>query len=267
MWACVAAASCGVTSLAAQVSGPAKTERVWNLQGLRAGYCVRFLVNPKTAAEELKQGLLLLRADQDSTLHEALRQVIHNQPEFAAWIPSNLCFYYTDAVQLGSQRIAEKNSRIAQMVGVWSLASVDQGSGVRRDLVLDMYASRERLRTAASANLIQLHEAEVGYRAPTDTSGTEYRQNIGKTQLIWSGRTAGDSTRVAQPIIENWQATGARGVTWAAKLAFTPAWARGLVGSFRVEGKGDLANMLKDSPIRFVGPFYHGGGGQLTFTR
>jgi hypothetical protein len=228
---------------------------------------VRFLVNPKKAADELKEGFLLLRADQDSALHGALRQVIHNQPEFAAWIPSNLCFYYTDAVQLGGERIAEKNSRIAQMVGVWSLATVEGPGGVRRDLVLDMYASRERLRTAASANLIQLHEAEVGYRAPTDTSGTEYRQKIGKTQLIWSGRTAGDSTRVADPITENWQVPGARGVTWSVKLALSPAWARALVGSFRVEGKGDLADMLKESPIRFVGPFYHGGTGQLTFTR
>jgi hypothetical protein len=260
-------ASCCANSLAAQVGGPAKTERVWNLQGLRAGYCVRFLVNPKKAAEELKQGLLLLRADQDTALHGAVRQVIHNQPEFAAWVPSNLCFYYADAVQLGGQRIAEKNSRIAQMVGVWSLGTVEQGSGLRRDLIVDMYASRDRLRTAASANLIQLHEAEVGYKAPTDTSGTEYRQIIGKTQLIWSGRTAGDSTRVDQPITENWQVAGARGVTWSAKLALSPTWARALVGSFRVEGKGDLADMLKDSPIRFVGPFYHGGAGQLTFTR
>jgi hypothetical protein len=267
MWTCVAVASCCTSSLAAQVNGPAKTERVWNLQGLRAGYCVRFLINPKKAADELKEGLRLLPADQDSALHGALRQVIHNQPEFATWIPSDLCFYYTDAVQLGGQRIAEKNSRIAQMVGVWSLATVQQGSGGRRDLILDMYASRDRLRSAASANLIQLHEAEVGFRAPTDTSATEYRQKIGKTQLIWSGRTAGDSTRVAEPITEDWQLAGARGVTWSVKVVLRPAWARALVGSFRVEGKGDLADMLKDSPIRFVGPFYHGGAGQLTFTR
>jgi hypothetical protein len=251
----------------AQTVSPVKEERVWNLQGLRAGYCVRFLVSPKAAGGELKQGFLLLRADQDSSLHQALRQVIRNQPEFAGWTPSNLCFYYTDAVQLGSRRLAEKNARIAQMVGVWSLGTVEQGSGTRRDLVLDMYASRERLRTAASANLVQLHEAEVGFKAPTDTSWTEYRQKIGKTQLIWNGRTAGDSSRVDRPIIENWQVAGARGVTWSAKLALTPTWARALAGSFRVEGKGDLANMLKDSPIRFVGPFYRGGGGQLTFTR
>jgi hypothetical protein len=153
------------------------------------------------------------------------------------------------------------------MVGIWSLAAVEQGSGARRDLVLDMYASRERLRTAAAANLVQLHEAEAGFRAATDTSGTEYRQTIGKTQLVWSGRTTGDSSRIERPIVEAWRVPGVRGVTWSAQLSLSPAWARGLVGSLRVEGKGDLAKALKASPIRFVGPFYRGGGGELRFTR
>jgi hypothetical protein len=264
----IAVATFCTTSLTAQTAAnPVKEERVWTLQGLRAGYCVRFLVDPKQAAGELKPGFQLLRADQDQTLHPGLRQLIHNQPEFAAWVPGNLCFYYADAVVLGNNRIAEKNARIAQMLGVWTLAAVEQGSGTRRDLVLDMYASRDRLRTAASANLVQLHEADVGFRAPTDTSGTEYRQKIGKTELIWSGRTAGDSTRVDQPILEKWQVAGSRGVTWSADFAFAPTWSRALAGSFRVDGKGDLAKILRESPIRFVGPFYHGGGGQLRFSR
>lgn len=260
-------ATCCATSLGAQTGAQVKGDRVWNLQGLRAGYCVRFLVAPAMAADEVQNGFLALRADQDSTLHSALRHVIQAQPEFARWIPSSLCFYYTDAVQVGGRRIAEKNPRIAQMVGIWSLGTVEQGSGTRRDIVLDMYASRERLRNAAEADLVRLHEAEAGYRAPTDSSGTEYRQKIGKTQLIWSGRTAGDSARVETPIVETWQVPGMRGVSWGARLSLTPAWGRGLAGSLRVEGKGDLAQALKASPIRFVGPFYHGGGGQLRFTR
>jgi hypothetical protein len=244
-----------------------REERVWSLQGLRAGYCVRFLIAPKRADDDLKAGFQLVRADQDETLHSALRQVIQSQPEFASWAPSTLCFYYTDAVQIGRQRVAEKNPRIAQMVGIWTVAAVEQGTGGRRDIVLDMYASRERLRTAAATNLVPLHEAEVGFTPPNDTSGTEYRQKIGKTKLIWNGRTTGESTRVQDPVVEVGQLPGLRGVTWRVRLALSPTSARSLVGSLRVEGKGDLANALKDSPIRFVGPFYHGGGGELRFTR
>jgi hypothetical protein len=263
----VALALCWVSSAGAQTGTPVKEVRVWGLQGLRAGYCVRFLVDPEKAARELKEGFLVLPADRDESLHPALRQVVQSQPEFASWAPSSICFYYTDAVQVGGRRIVEKNPRIAQMVGIWSLGTVEKGTGARRDIVLDMYASRERLRTAAAANLVPLREAEVGFTPPNDTSGTEYRQKIGKTQLVWNGRTAGAGTRIESPLVDSWQMAGLKGVTWAAQLALSPNWARPLVGSLRVEGKGDLANALKASPIRFVGPFYHGGGGQLRFTR
>jgi hypothetical protein len=260
-------ATCWATAAVGQTTRPVKDERVWTLEGLRAGYCVRFLMDPQTAAGQLKEGFLLVRADQDQTLHSALRHVVQAQPEFASWTQSSLCFYYTDAVQLGRRRIAEKNPRIAQMVGIWSLATAEQASGARRDLVLDMYGSRERLRTAARENMVQLHEVDVGYRPPSDTSGTEYRQRIGKTEIVWIGRTAGDSTHSDRPPVETWQVPGVRGVTWNAQLSLAPAWGRSLVGSLRVEGKGDLAKSLKASPIRFVGPFYQGGRGELRFTR
>jgi hypothetical protein len=263
----VAIATCWASSMAAQGTTQVKDERIWNLQGLRAGYCVRFLVDPATADQATKGGSRLVRADQDESLHPALRHAIQEQSEFASWAPSSLCFYYTDAVQLGNRRIVEKNARIAQMIGIWTVAAVEQAGGTRRDLALDMYASRERLRTAAADNLVLLHEVDAGFRASTDTSGTEYRQTIGKTQLVWSGRTAGDSTKIETPIVDRWQLPGVRGVTWLAQLSLTPAWERGLVGSLRVEGKGNLANAMKASPIRFVGPFYRGGGGQIRFTR
>lgn len=262
------ATCCGAVSLAAQGhTSQVKDERVWSLEGLRAGFCVRFLSNPEMAARELKDGFHLLRADQDPTLHPALRRVVETQPEFASWSPSNLCFYYSDAVKVGNQRIAERDARKAQMLGVWTLGAVEQESGRRRDIVLDFLASRERLRGVAAANLVQLHEAEAAFRAATDTSTDQYLLTIEKTQLVWSGRATGDSSRVEQPIVDSWWVPGVRGVTWSAQLALAPTWSRPVVGSLRVEGKGDLAKMLKASPIRFVGPFYRGGGGELKFSR
>jgi hypothetical protein len=40
-----------------------------------------------------------------------------------------------------------------------------------------------------------------------------------------------------------------------------------MAGSLRVEGKGDFADAVKASPIRFVGPALLGGGGELAFRR
>jgi hypothetical protein len=228
---------------------------------------VRFLIDPKEAEDQVEDGFLLVPANRDEKLFPALRQVIETQPQYASWISSSLCFYYTDAVRLGKRRIVEKNSRIAQMVGIWSLATAEKETGARRDLVLDMYASRERLRTAAAADLIRLHEVDVGFRPASDTSGTEYSQTIGKTRLIWNGRPAGDTLKVERPITTTWQVPGVRGVTWSAQLSLSPSSGRALVGSLRVAGKGDLAKSLKESPIRFVGPFYRGGAGEVRFTR
>ena len=258
---------CWATSLGAQTGPAVRDEKIWRLEGLRAGYCVRFLTSPKRAQDQLKSGFTPVRADQDSSLHPALQQVIRSQPEYAPWVPSALCFYYTDAVRVGDRRIIEHNARNAQMLGIWTIAAIEQGSGQRRDLAPGMFASRDRLRAAAATNLIRLDQVETGFRAGGDSTGDEYRQKIGKTQLVWNGRAVGRQSRVEQALTDAWSVSGSRRVTWSANFSLSPTWSRPLVGSLRVEGKGDLADDLRASPIRFVGPFYQGGEGQLRFTR
>jgi hypothetical protein len=258
---------CGASSLPAQTPTDLKDTQVWKLQGLRAGYCVRFLIEPRAAARELRDGFLLLRADQDSTLHPALRKVVETQPEFASWAPSSLCLYYLDAVELGDQRVADKKGRKAQMIGVWTLAALEQGARSRRDLALDMFAGRGPLIKAAESDLVRLHEARSVVSDAPDTTFDQYSVKIGKTSLVWDGRPARDSARVEHPIEESWSVPSLRKGVWMVHLALTAAWSRPLVGSLRVEGKGDLAKALKASPIRFVGPFHRGGGGELRFSR
>jgi hypothetical protein len=228
---------------------------------------VRFLIEPRMAAKELKGGFALIRADQNQTLHPALRHVIETQPEFGSWASSRLCLYYVDAVKLGNRRIVEKDARKYQMIGVWSVATAEKGNGMRRDVVLDMFASREQLVRAAQAARVRLRPAHSAVSDPPDTTDHSYGVQIERTLLVWQGRATGDSTRVEQPIEESWSVTGVRQNTWAASLAFSPTWSRSLVGSLRVEGKGDLAKALKASPIRFVGPLYTGGGGEVRFSR
>jgi hypothetical protein len=264
----VAAAACSVVSLlSAQTATDASAARTWKLQGLRNGYCVRFLVDSESAARELKSGFTLVSAQQDSSLHPALRQVIHSQPEFASWTPSSLCLYYLDAVQVGKRLIAERDRRLYQLIAVWTLATREQKSGGRRDLVLDMYASRPNLLSAAEIAQVRLHEIHSSYYDKPDTTSDSWNVKIGKTQLIWVGRPAGDSTRVERPIIEQWSVSGLRHGIQTAQLIVAPAWSRALVGSLRVAGKGDLAKILRASPIRWVGPLYRGGNGELRFAR
>jgi hypothetical protein len=258
---------CAAAALPAQSTQDTKRAQRWSLEGLRAGYCVRFLVEPKQAARLLRERFQLVAAARDSTLHPALRRLIEGQPEFASWTASNVCFYFADAFQIGGRRVAEKDPRTYQMLSVWSLATQENLGRARRDLALDLYARRSGLIRAAAANGIRMSEAHSVVADAADTTFDTYSVKLERTLLIWRGRPTGDSTRVTVPLQELWQVPGQRGSVWSGRIVMKPAWSRALVGSLTVEGKGDLAKVLKASPIRFVGPLYWGGAGELTFSR
>jgi hypothetical protein len=231
---------------------------------------VRFLIEPAVALKVSRGAARPLRADQDSTLHPALRSVVDGQPEFASWTPSSLCFFYVDTVRVGGRTIAEKNVRKSQMMAVWTLSTTEQGRGTRRNLVLDFSTGSARIIRAAEAVKLPLREAS--FRVSKLPGGPDevdelYEARLGKARLVWSGHPAGDSTRVEQPIQELWALKGASGTSWNVVMSMRPRWSRPLVGALRVEGKDDLARALKASPIRFVGPRYTGGSADLTFSR
>jgi hypothetical protein len=263
-----ALACCSAGPLIAQTAADEEARaRIWSLRGIRAEYCVRFLVKPDAASRQLKDGYALVRADQDPLLHSALQHTIQDQPEFSGWVPSRLCFYFTDTLQFDRRRFVEKDSRKHQMIGVWTLATKDVQTGTRRDLALQMYASRGNLTRAAEGSGVRIREAESIFTGWADATADTHRAKFDKTLVIWRGRPTGDSTRVAQSMEESWSVPGLRTSTWSARLVRRPQWSRLLVGSLTVEGKGDLAKVLKASPIRFVGPLYWGGAAELRLTR
>jgi hypothetical protein len=233
------------------------------LQGLRAGYCVRFLIAPGPASKMLDKDLRLVPAGRDRLLHSALRQVIQSQPEFASWSASSLCFYFLDAVQMGDRRIADKDPRKYQMLAAWTLAATEQKSGRRRDRAVELYGNRSGFIRAAERNRVPLREAHASVADQADTTFDSYRVKLERALLIWRGRATGDSTALSQPIEEFWQLDARRGGVWQVHVVLRPAWSRAMVGSLTIEGKDDLAKALKASPIRFVGPFLRGGAGEL----
>jgi hypothetical protein len=260
-------ASCLPSVVIAQGRAEEKQPQVWAIQGLKTAYCVRFVIEPKAAAKELKDGFRLIPANQDRTLHPSIQQLIKGQPEFGSWSPSDLCFYFSDAVQVGPRRVAEKNPRNQQMLAVWTLASQEERSGARRDLVVGFFSARASLTRAAEIAGVRLTEAHASVLDSADTSNDVYNLRLERTSLTWRGRPSGDSTRVEAPIEESWLVPGARGSMWSAQFVFRPTWSRALVGSLSVEGKGDLGKALKGSPIRFVGPLYRSGTAELRFSR
>lgn len=239
----------------------------WALRGLRTGQCVRFLIAPGMAAQQLRGGFRPISAVQDRALHPALRSAIEGQPEFASWTPSALCFFYLDTVSVGGRTIVAKKGGRPQMIGVWTLAASEQGGGSRRDLVLDLSSGSAQVVRAAEAGKLRVRQAASRTLVMPDSSNELHEVRVGKTRLVWTGRAVGDSARVDQPIEESWLVKGASGTSWNVRLKLAPSWTRPLVGVLSVEGKDDLAKNLKASPIRFVGPRYLGGSADLIFFR
>lgn len=253
--------------LVAQDRSDGRAGPVWTIEGLNTGQCVRFLVEPGVARRGLYEKVRLLPAAQDASLHSALRSAIEGQPEFATWIPSSLCLFYSDALTVGGRRFSGKGPRKRPMIGMWAVAATEQGSGARRDILLDFVAVGGGLSQAAANAKVKLGEAQSSVSKVPGTDNDLYEVKIGNTRLTWNGRAVGDSTRVEQPIQESWVGKGTSGTVWRIQAAFQPEWSRALVGMLKVEGKDDLAKALKASPIRFVGPVYRGGGGELRFSR
>ena len=260
-------AYCLPSVLPAQTAKEQREAQVWSLQGLDTGYCVLFVIDPRAASKQLKRGFRPVPAGQDGMLHPALRQVIQHQPEFGSWSASRLCFYFSDAVQVGSRRVAEKNPRNQQMLAVWTLAAEDEESRVRRDLAVELFAGRGNLRRAGESAGVRLREAHASVIDSAGSATDVYSMKLERTTVVWRGRSTGDSTRVDHAMEESWSVPGTRLGLWSVHFAFRPLSSRALAGSLTVEGKGDLAKAMKGSPIRFVGPLYRGGTAELRFSR
>ena len=113
---------------------------------------------------------------------------------------------------------------------------------------------------AAANAKVKLSEAQSSVSQVPGTDNDLYEVRDREDPAVWNGRAVGDSTRVEQPIQESWLAKGTGGTVWQVIHVSSRSGVRPLVGVLSVEGKDDLAKALKASPIRFVGPLYHGGG-------
>lgn len=204
-------------------------------------------------------------------LSPVLQTVISNQPEAAAWTPSNICMYFVRTVDLGSRRISESKPDKLPMVGVWSLTAADS-SGVAREIALRFFTNHGGLERAGRMDGFDLRRVRTKVRSiPNDHDpeappiGLQREVRLNKAILIWEGRRVDDSTRAAEPVATEWRGNSDRRGPVTARLVLTPEWTKGMAGSLRILGDDDFAESVKASPIRFVGPALLGGGGELVF--
>lgn len=247
---------------------------MWRIGGLRNGFCVLLLVEPQFASSSVPAGLRLIPAGEADDLHPALKWELQGQPDLGRWSASHLCFYAVDTIQTDDYVLGDKSGRKPQFFALWTVSAVETGSGAKRDAALLVLATSGRLiRSGRLAGQVMREvKATLGKVPEVDENGVasnddRFQVKVGKTLLTWDGRQASDSAEASGSIEVAWAASAAGPGKGRGSLSLTPRWASPMVGSLKVEGKDDLAKALKASPVRFVGPLYRGGGGEVRLQR
>lgn len=240
-------------------SGPAP-ESVWSLDTLRSGFCVHFLADPATAVQRTFRGVTPVPAGSTESLHPALKGVVESSPEFAAWIPEQLCIMQYASVRVGSRVYRDTRHGKSQVVGIWAVSAPAGAEGS-----VALLTNNSRLSNSVKYLGVGVGVIHTEFGKVPESTDDRYEIRYSGTTLTWDGHASGDST-AAPPEDRRWTVPGRNGRVLGVRQQVDAAGARLLVGALRVEGKGELARALIGSPIRYVGPLVWGGSGTVTFT-
>lgn len=234
----------------------------WEGEGMQAGFCIHFLVDPALAEALPFGGTSLATAERAPALHPSLKTVISGAPEFAAWIPSSLCLYEYASVATPTGTVANRSD--PQGFLVWSAPAADPGAPAPAEIMV----SNGRLARQPTQPQVSFGRFEIEREPIPETTKEQLVLKVGKTLLTWQGRAGSDSSTATDPEEFVWRVGGTQGSVWTGRARILGTRTeRAMIGALRVEGKGDLARMLGASPIRFAGPVSVGGEGQVEFTR
>ncbi|HRP07715.1 MAG TPA: hypothetical protein PLL69_04440 [Gemmatimonadales bacterium] len=244
--------------LAAQVD-----EQLWRWVNSQGSVCVWYLADPAVAPGLVPEGVTLRPATATASLPESMLRIVQDEPRFADWIPGMLCIgrfavVAADGNPVGEMREGQSHLLVLSALAAaspfgqdagWQLASIGLRAG--------------RLDQVAEVARIGSESAQFRTRVGVEGEDDEWELSFDGLKLIWRGHPTGQP-RVGTTQTMSFGYAGERNTAWLVALRSNPETEQGQVGSFRVEGKNPLAQALKSSPIRSMGPV--SGGGELTLT-
>jgi hypothetical protein len=205
-----------------------------------------------------------VRLDAMTDAPPVLARVLTDQPEYAGWMPAALCIYRFGRAAFGSRELVAPagSSEVIGMVAYAARVAANQpanGLSVSTMFTNDKRAAKA---TDSTATPLRLVKASFGKAAHGDDE--RHVIEIGKMKLIWDGHAASDSARSDAVLERVWVVRGPRGKPVLLRWTLKPASSRSMVGALVIEGKEKLAKLLRRSPIRYLGPMYQGGVGELS---
>ena len=244
---------------------------VWSLNGPQVSFCIDFLMDSTAATKQIRKvdkGYEAIRAEGFGPLHPALRAMIVRRPEYHAWVPSSLCILASDSVSVGNRVSTDDDDENRQMVGFWAVAARPIGSSGVDSLfaVPHIFSNNHRIsRNSELGGINKLDTVEERLDTVPQTGDGRYEIKVQKMELRWDGHLAGDGPNPGEPREWAFVLRGKRSRTWLGRGRMEPLFQQPVVGSLKIQGKGDLADALKASPMRMQGPAFGGGRGTFEF--
>ena len=248
---------------AAAQSGEPKVR--WGIGNPKVGFCLHFLMDPEAAAKNLVPGQRLVLAREATGLPDALRRVLTDQPEFEAWVPSQLCVIYPEAIWVNNKRFDEGDGGAHLALAIWGVSAVGgEGSISIRTLA----SNSAPLKRAMEADLIPMQRVDLAVGPITESEDERYVFKLEGAVITLDGHARTDSINVENvPFPKGAVLRGLNNTRWSVVLDLKPTRIGILPGALRVQGKHGMGGALLDSPIRFVDKIFAGGTGEITFTR
>jgi hypothetical protein len=236
----------------------------WTMENVADGICVAFLVTPETAAEYLDGKLAAVPASQAPGLNPAIRQLAEAEPQYASWIPAELCLVEAPRIAAGSRVFAEPGRRV--LVGWFALAAPAAGAEGMTMRAVQVFSPNGNLRQFASDILIQVDDVDYSRNGGPQDQQERRILKLEGARLIWDGHFGQAATDPGSSA-RTMTVAGRRNTEWLLRTQLDPQWERAAIGILRVEGKSRLARGLIGSPLRMVGPAFGGGHLTLDFSR
>jgi hypothetical protein len=248
-----------LSTVAAPLAAQDKGGLQWKFGNLQQGYCINFLVSPTDAPGVLPNDAQPVRLDAMSDAPPALARVLKDQPEYGAWMPAAVCIYrFGRADGAGRELVAPAGE--SEMIGAIlfgaRVAAGQPDNGVAGSL---LFTNDKRIAKSSDSSKVAFRQVKATFGKAAHGDDERHVISFGKTTLIWDGHAATDSTALTAPLERVWVLEGDRNRPVLVRWTLSATSSRSMVGALVVQGKDKLAKVMRNSPIRYLGPIYQGG--------
>ncbi len=266
--ACLLAAQ--ATPAAAQEEKQNTNTINWQVGASKGGWCLQFLMDAESAADGLAKDHRVVLAREATGLAPAIARLIKDEPEYAGWVPSEVCTYMSEAIWIDGRRFDRGNDNQPIAAVYWGVAAASSdgaAAGQGRMSLRYLGTNSSSFRRAMDTRTVPIDEAELKITPVKESTDEEIFLKLEGATIVYIGNPRIDTTATPTPRALTAAYMGNNRTLWTVNFEFTPGEVSSMSGALRIIGKRNLAKALDRSPIRLLSPMITGGKGSVAFTK